>query len=74
LVNNEMVAAETPLLAETIWSPLFNSAMQVARIAAIPERGGDAGFAAFQRRQPLLKHPHGRIGEAGIDVAREPCH
>lgn len=31
--------------------------------------GGDAGLATFQRRQPFLKHPHGRVGEAGIDVA-----
>ena len=31
-----MVLPNTPL-AETRWSPLFSSAMQVARIAAIPE-------------------------------------
>jgi hypothetical protein len=36
-----------------------------------PRRGGDAGFAAFQRRQPLLEHAHGRVGEAGVDVARD---
>jgi hypothetical protein len=44
--------------------------MQVARIAAIPEDGGDAGRATFQRRQSFLKHSHGWIREAGIDIAR----
>ena len=35
-LNSAMVLPNTPL-AETMWSPLFSSAMQVARIAAMPE-------------------------------------
>ena len=32
--------------------------------------GGDAELRAFQRRQPLLQHADGRVGEARVDVAR----
>ena len=32
-------------------------------------RGADRADAVFQRRQPLLEHGRGRVGNAGIDVA-----